>query len=68
MAKIACSEIKYKTQLTEENLNLIFQSYYEDAALKVELLDNDNEKQEVGEHYQSDISKLSVKINANPIG
>ena len=66
--KISCSHIKHKDQLTKENLSLIFKSYYEDHSLQVEQV-RDNAEGKVGEHYQSEISKLSVKLknDINPI-
>ena len=51
-------------------MSLIFKSYYGDKSLKVEKDEwtwsgvGDN-SDEIGEHYQSNISKLSVKLNNN---
>ena len=61
MASISCSHIRQRQDLTLENLQLIFQSFYKNPHLKVEKVNNENDDG-IGAHYQSDISKLSVVI------
>lgn len=57
---ISTSHIKHKRQLTKENLTLIFQVYYRDKNVEIEQVSGDS--QEVGAHYQSDISRLKIKF------
>ena len=65
--KISCSHIKHLRQLNKENLSLIFQAHFKNKNLRVESI-NDGSDQ-VGSHFQSDISQLTVKLNEfeNPI-
>ena len=59
--KISCSHIKHKIQLNEENLNLIFKSHFNDQNIEIEIME-DSDQTDIGEHYASDISKLTVKL------
>ena len=61
MAATSCSHIRERKDLSQANLELIFQSFYNNPNLKVEKLNNENEDG-IGGHYASDISKLSVEI------
>ena len=63
MTTIPSSNITTRSQLTKENLDLIFKTYFKDESISVESIDGDGA--EVGEHYQSDISRLVVKLNTN---
>ena len=68
MAMASCSHIRKRKDLSKANLELIFQSFYNNPNLKVETLNNENEDG-IGGHYASDISKLSVRIQGqdNPV-
>ena len=59
---ISCSHIRERKHLTTENLQLIFQKYNKDFNLKVEKVLDNEDKSDVGAHYQSDITRLVVKI------
>lgn len=61
MASISCSHIRQRKDLSKENLELIFQSFFKNPNLKVEKVTDENDDG-IGAHYQSDISKLSVVI------
>ena len=68
MAAASCSHIRDRKDLSKANLELIFQSFYNNPNLKVEKVCNKNDDG-IGGHYSSDISKLSVRIQSqdNPV-
>ena len=61
LKNISCSHIHTKNQLNERNLKLIFQTYFQDEKIEIEKIEGDNGA--VGEHYQSDILRLVVKLS-----
>ena len=64
MAMASCSHIRKRKDLSKANLELIFQSFYNNPNLKVEKVINENAENDngIGIGYVSDISKLSVGI------
>ena len=61
MAMASCSHIRKQKDLSKANLELIFQSFYNNPNLKVEKVIDENDNG-IGIGYVSEISKLSVGI------
>ena len=61
MAMASCSHIRKRKDLSKANLELIFQSFYNNPNLKVEKVIDENDNG-IGIGYVSEISKLSVGI------
>ena len=60
---ITTAHIKHKIQLTKENLELIFKSYFKNDAIKIESIDEDPNGVGPNAGFQSDITKLTLKLN-----
>jgi hypothetical protein len=64
--KISCNHIRHKSQLNHANLGLIMRAYYKNNDIEIEVIGNENDLTTIGEHYMSDISKITVKLkNSN---
>ena len=60
---ISTAHIRHKNQLNKHNYELIFRSYYKDETIKVESIDIDPLGVGPNAGFQSEITKISVKLN-----